>query len=48
MVFELRFVEGGALIETWGKTDFVADRLGEQKQLLPVYRKEEFWLSAFN
>ncbi len=23
MVFELRFVEGGALIETWSKTDFV-------------------------
>jgi len=23
MVFELRFMEGGALIETWSKTDFV-------------------------
>jgi hypothetical protein len=23
MVFELRFMEGGVLIETWSKTDFV-------------------------
>ena len=23
MVFELRFMEGGALIETWNKTDFI-------------------------
>ena len=26
MVFELRFMEGGALVETWNNTDFIPQR----------------------